>query len=113
MGGVGLHRGRAPRIEPGDTVDFWTVVERDDEDRRLVLRADMKMPGTTTLTMRARTTGDGDTSYEQIVEFWPHGATGHLYWLLQRPAHDLVFSTMARKIARAAASTGRQIRQPG
>jgi uncharacterized protein YbjT (DUF2867 family) len=100
LGGIGLHRGRPANIRPGDTVDFWTVEERDDNARRLVLRADMKMPGTTTLTMSAVSDDGGDTRYQQTIRFWPHGATGHLYWLLQKPAHDLVFSTMARNIAR-------------
>lgn len=100
FGGIGLHRGRPPHIGPGDAVDFWTVAERDDKARRLVLRADLKMPGETTLTMCAAGDDDGNSSYRQTIRFWPHGVTGHLYWLLQKPAHDLVFSTMARNIAR-------------
>lgn len=99
VGGIGLHRGRPPHIKPGDSVDFWTVAERDDNAKRLVLRADMKMPGVTTLTMCAGGDGGG-TRYRQTIRFWPHGASGHLYWILQKPAHDLVFSAMARNIAR-------------
>ncbi|MEC3979624.1 hypothetical protein [Amycolatopsis sp. H20-H5] len=46
-----LYRGRRPELVIGDVVDFWTVLDCDDERRRLVLRADMKMPGTTVLEM--------------------------------------------------------------
>jgi hypothetical protein len=59
----------------------------------------MKMPGATTLTMAVISGGGGDVRYQQTIRFWPRGAAGHLYRLLQKPVHDLVFSTMARNIA--------------
>jgi len=102
IGGVGLHRGRPRKIGPGDAVDSWTVEDRDDAARRLVLRADMKMPGATTMTMSATTDGAGMTRYVQTIRFRPAGTVGRLYWLAQRPVHDLVFSVMAGKLARRA-----------
>ncbi|WP_240519462.1 SDR family oxidoreductase [Amycolatopsis antarctica] len=102
LGGIGLYRGRPAEVSPGDAVDFWTVRECDPVARRLVLRADMRMPGVTTLTMRAVPSGDGGSRYEQTVRFRPRGVAGRLYWLLQKPAHDLVFSVMARNLVREA-----------
>jgi hypothetical protein len=45
-GGVGLRRGRRDpdRLEVGDTLDFWRV-ESVEENRRLRLKAEMKLPG--------------------------------------------------------------------
>ncbi|MFD5830663.1 DUF2867 domain-containing protein [Lentzea sp. NPDC060358] len=101
FGGIGLYRGRAPAVGEGDVVDFWTVVHRDDEARHLVLRADMKMPGHTLLDMRVDREGDR-TRYRQKVTFTADGLLGQLYWVTQKPLHDIVFATMARGIVRKA-----------
>jgi uncharacterized protein YbjT (DUF2867 family) len=100
VGGVGLYRGRAPEVAAGDVVDFWTVLHRDDEARELVLRADLKMPGHAVLEMGVDQDGGG-TRYHQRITFTPDGQAGRLYWHVQKPVHDLVFATMAHRIARA------------
>ncbi|MFD4638251.1 DUF2867 domain-containing protein [Lentzea sp. NPDC058436] len=102
LGGIGLFRGRAPEVGEGDVVDFWTVVHRDDDERRLVLRADMKMPGHTVLDMRVDRFGDR-TRYRQKITFTADGLLGQLYWVVQKPLHDVVFATMAHGIVRNAA----------
>ncbi|WP_197523576.1 DUF2867 domain-containing protein [Actinokineospora pegani] len=103
IGGVGLHRGRPERLAEGDSVDSWTVVERDDERRVLVLRADMRLPGKAWLTLRARPGPAADESVlEQTVTYQPDGVAGTLYWYANKPAHDVVFGLMARGIAHAA-----------
>lgn len=101
LGGIGLFRGRAPDVGEGDVVDFWTVVHRDDDAKRLVLRADMKMPGHTLLDMRVDRHGER-TRYRQKVTFTADGLLGQLYWVVQKPLHDVVFATMARGIVRTA-----------
>lgn len=103
FGGIGLYRGRAPEVGDGDVVDFWTVVRRDDEARQLVLRADMKMPGRTVLDMRVDREGDR-TRYRQKITFTADGLLGQLYWMAQKPLHDIVFATMARGIVKKAAA---------
>ncbi len=47
FGGVGLNRGRknATQVNNGDAVDFWRVLLADREQRRLILYAEMKLPG--------------------------------------------------------------------
>jgi uncharacterized protein YbjT (DUF2867 family) len=104
-GGVGLYRGRAPEITDGDVVDFWTVLHRDDDARRLVLRADMKMPGDTVLEMGVER-HDGGTRYHQKITFTPDNLAGRLYWQVQKPFHDIVFTTMAHGIARSSTAEG-------
>ncbi|MCG8920339.1 SDR family oxidoreductase [Actinokineospora sp. PR83] len=103
LGGIGLHRGRPAELAPGDAVDSWTVVSRDDADRSLLLRADMRLPGRAWLRLRAIAgTAPGECRFEQTVTFVPDGLPGTLYWLAQKPAHDVVFGMMARGIANAA-----------
>ncbi|WP_018684970.1 DUF2867 domain-containing protein [Actinokineospora enzanensis] len=100
LGGVGLHRGRPARLTPGDVVDSWSVVDRSDADRTLVLRTDMRLPGRAWLTLRA-VEGErpGESGYEQTVTFAPDGMLGKLYWYSQKPAHELVFGLMAQGVA--------------
>lgn len=103
LGGIGAHRGRRDRdrLQPGDTVDFWRV-EDVEPGRRLVLRAEMKMPGTAWLTFTVLKGSGGGSTLRQEIRFVPSGVSGLAYWWLQRPAHDAVFAVMARGIARAA-----------
>ena len=97
IGGSGLYRGRPEHLSPGDIVDFWTVRSRDDERRELVLTADMHLPGTAELTLRADPAANG-TSLDQTVRFTPAGLLGDAYWYLQKPLHDLVFARLARSV---------------
>ncbi|MFD5823848.1 DUF2867 domain-containing protein [Lentzea sp. NPDC060358] len=101
LGGIGLYR--APEVGAGDVIDFWTVVHRDYEARHLVLRADMKMPGHTELDMRVDRE-DEQTRYRQKVTFTVDGLLGQLYWMTQKPLHDIVFATMALGIVKASAA---------
>lgn len=103
LGGIGAHRGRrdARRLRAGETLDWWRV-EEIDTGRRLLLRAEMKMPGTAWLEMVVEPTGDGRTRYLQRVTFVPAGLAGHVYWWAQRLGHEVVFGLMARGIVGAA-----------
>lgn len=98
VGGVGARRTRPERLEPGAALDWWRV-EEVDEGKRLLLRAETKMPGTARLELRAEPDGPRRSRYVQRVEFTPDGLAGRVYWYAQRPAHDLVFGVMARTVA--------------
>ena len=100
LGGVGLHKGRPTTLSVGDAVDSWTVVSRGDYELTLV--ADLRMPGTAWLRLAAEAGPSGESELVQTVVFAPDGLRGRLYWLAQKPAHDVVFGAMARGIARAA-----------
>ena len=75
-GGDGLRRGRRhPHdLHVGDPVDFWRV-ERVQSDRRLLLAAEMKMPGRLWLQFDVEATGRG-TEIRQTTVFDPPDTSG-------------------------------------
>lgn len=97
VGGVGLRRGRtnARVLEPGDALDFWRVVDADKQAGRLLLFAEMKLPGEAWLEFRM----EGDTLFQTAV-FRPRGIWGRLYWHIISPLHYFVFRGMLRRIVR-------------
>ncbi|MCU0373057.1 MAG: SDR family oxidoreductase [Ignavibacteria bacterium] len=97
FGGVGLRRGRKNpfEISAGDTLDFWRVLLADKEEMRLLLYAEMKLPGEAWLEFRIR----GNDTLEQTATFRPLGLLGRLYWYLVLPFHAFIFRGMARNIA--------------
>jgi uncharacterized protein YbjT (DUF2867 family) len=101
VGGVGLRRGRrnASELNPGDSLDFWRVLIADRENMRLLLFAEMKVPGEAWLEFRIRKKADGYYLY-QTATFMPHGLSGRLYWYLLLPIHLLVFKEMARALVK-------------
>ena len=106
-GGVGLRRGRRHPVElaAGVTLDFWRVLDVDPP-RRLLLRAEMKLPGEATLEFRISPSGDVGTELAQVSRFRPRGLYGILYWYFFLPVHRWLFSGMLRALAR---KTGRPL----
>jgi uncharacterized protein YbjT (DUF2867 family) len=102
VGGIGLRRGRRhpTDIRPGEALDFWRVADVVP-GRRLLLRAEMKLPGLATLEFTAVPTDGGSTLVQEAM-FRPRGLLGRVYWYGLWPAHVLIFGRMARRIARAA-----------
>ncbi len=101
-GGPGLRRGRRhpELLEEGDALDFWRVA-RVAPGRRLLLEAEMKMPGRAWLEFVAEPS-PGGSRLSQTAYFRPRGLLGRLYWAMMWPAHRVIFGRMARKIARSA-----------
>jgi len=99
-GGPGLRRGRRTErvISTGDALDFWRVLHAD-RDRRLILFAEMKLPGTATLEFSLEQT-DENTSIVQTARFRPRGLFGIAYWMAVKPLHGIVFSGMLNGIVR-------------
>ncbi len=95
-GGVGLRRGRThdDEIAPGDALDFWRVILADKQKGRLLLYAEMKLPGEAWLEFKL----DGGT-LQQTATFRPRGLWGRFYWLLVLPFHHFIFGNMIKKIA--------------
>ncbi len=98
VGGYGLNRGRrAPdSLRVGDALDFWKVVDIR-EDKRLLLYAQMKLPGQAWLEF--------DVQPQQLVQtahFLPRGLLGRLYWYSVLPLHNLVFQDLAEAVVRGA-----------
>lgn len=97
-GGVGLRRGRThpDKIFTGDSLDFWRVLLADREKGRLLLFAEMKLPGEAWLEFRI----DSDNYLHQNATFRPRGLKGRLYWYSILPFHYFIFGGMIRNIAK-------------
>jgi uncharacterized protein YbjT (DUF2867 family) len=94
VGGPGLRRGRRRQrvLHEGDALDFWRVLHADT-NKRLVLFAEMKLPGTATLEFSIESTDQG-TRLTQTAHFRPRGIAGLLYWQAIKPLHGFVFTGM-------------------
>jgi uncharacterized protein YbjT (DUF2867 family) len=102
LGGPGMRVGRdhPSEIAIGDAIDFWRV-EDSVEGRTLLLRAEMKVPGTARLRFEVAPR-DGGSTLTQTAEFEPSGVWGRLYWYALVPLHAIVFGGTARRLAAAA-----------
>ncbi|SDM77628.1 SDR family oxidoreductase [Kriegella aquimaris] len=97
-GGVGLRRGRTHpnRIYAGDSLDFWRVLLADKKKKRLLLFAEMRLPGEAWLEFKI----DEDNILHQTATFRPKGLWGRLYWYSILPFHYFIFGGMIRNIAK-------------
>lgn len=97
FGGVGLRRGRKNQNElaPGDALDFWRVLIADRKEKRLLLFAEMKLPGEAWLEFRI----DDKNVLHQTATFRPLGLWGRIYWYSVLPFHGFIFRGMIRNIA--------------
>lgn len=95
VGGVGLRRGRTDKsnIAVGDAIDFWRVLYANKSEGRLLLYAEMRLPGDAWLEF--------NTVEKQIFQkatFRPRGLWGRLYWYAVWPFHGFIFNGMLSKI---------------
>ncbi|MBC7401127.1 MAG: SDR family oxidoreductase [Mucilaginibacter sp.] len=99
VGGVGLRRGRTSNltISNGDVVDFWRVLLVDKVAKRLLLYAEMKLPGEAWLEFKI-IERNGKKNLSQIATFRPNGLWGRAYWYLMFPFHLFIFKGMAQQI---------------
>lgn len=95
-GGVGLRRGRTnpDDIHTGDSLDFWRVLYASRNKRRLLLFAEMKLPGEAWLEFKINKEG----VLEQTATFRPKGLFGRFYWFSMFPFHVFIFRNMAKRI---------------
>ncbi|MEL1241644.1 SDR family oxidoreductase [Flavobacterium flavipallidum] len=95
FGGVGLRRGRTNKhsIHAGDVLDFWRVLYANKEEGKLILFAEMKLPGEAWLEFKII----GNTLY-QSATFRPKGFLGKLYWYSVLPFHEFIFKGMLNKL---------------
>ncbi|WP_153799112.1 SDR family oxidoreductase [Foetidibacter luteolus] len=95
FGGVGLRRGRtsAMKIDSGDALDFWRVLVADKLNKRLLLLAEMKLPGEAWLEFQVISKED-KLYLLQTATFRPRGLLGRLYWYSVLPFHYFIFNGM-------------------
>lgn len=94
-GGVGLRRGRTnpSSLQTGDALDFWRVIYADKNEGRLLLFAEMKLPGEAWLEFKIV-----DEELIQTATFRPLGLWGRLYWYSVLPLHGFIFRGMLKKL---------------
>ena len=97
FGGIGLRRGRTNKntIQPGDALDFWRVIYSNKEEGRLLLFAEMKLPGEAWLEFKIK-----DDQLVQTATFRPQGLLGRLYWYSVLPFHEIVFKGMINRLVK-------------
>ncbi len=97
VGGVGLRRGRTniTTITAGDALDFWRVLYANKEEGRLLLFAEMKLPGEAWLEFKL----DGE-QLTQTATFRPLGLLGRIYWFAVLPFHGFIFQGMINELSR-------------
>jgi hypothetical protein len=98
IGGYGLNRGRRSddELRIGDALDFWKVADLV-VDKRLLLLAQMKLPGRAWLEFTV-----ADNLIRQTAYFIPKGIGGRIYWYLLYPFHMLIFRDLVREIVKRA-----------
>ncbi len=100
-GGIGLRRGRThpTHLKVGDALDFWRVLLADENNRRLLLYAEMKLPGEAWLEFEILPHEIGG-DLKQTATFRPNGVWGRFYWYSLYPFHALIFRQLARHLAK-------------
>lgn len=97
FGGVGMRRGRKSETDifPGDALDFWRVLLAKKDERRLLLYAEMKLPGEAWLEFRI----DENDILIQTATFRPLGLMGRIYWYSVYPFHLIIFNRLINRIS--------------
>ncbi|MCX7988692.1 MAG: SDR family oxidoreductase [Thermodesulfovibrio sp.] len=98
LGGYGLNRGRRTShgLRIGDVIDFWKVIDIA-EGQRLLLEAQMKLPGKAWLEFLI-----AESLFTQTAYFYPKGLGGRIYWHMMLPFHKIIFKMMLNKIVEEA-----------
>lgn len=93
--GPGLRRGRRhpSDLKEGDALDFWRVLYADRREGRLILLAEMKLPGEAWLMFKVH-----KNKLWQKAVFRPKGLWGRMYWFMVLPFHGFIFKGMIKKL---------------
>jgi uncharacterized protein YbjT (DUF2867 family) len=102
LGGPGNARGRKQhaQVQFGEVIDFWRV-EDIVENERLLLRAEMIVPGDAWLEFKILPAAHHRALLVSAY-FVPRGLLGRLYWIVLVPFHKFIFEDLARQIERRA-----------
>ena len=95
FGGIGLRRGRTSPtdLDAGDALDFWRVIFADKAQQKLLLYAEMRLPGEAWLEFKIE-----NGLLKQTATFRPRGIWGRLYWYSVLPFHGFIFTGMINKL---------------
>ena len=103
VGGPGLRRGRRDpeMVGYGEALDFWRVVGLE-RDRRLALRAEMKLPGEALIEFRIEARGKVQCTLQQVPSSILAVCSGCSTGIAVAPLHHIVFRGMLLGIRREA-----------
>ena len=106
IGGPGLRRGRRhpEELRVGDALDFWRVLA-SDKGRRLLLLAEMRLPGEALLEFKMDAHWGNAVDLSMTAKFLPRGLTGILYWYAMYPFHVVLFKNIIKNISDLAGTT--------
>ncbi|MDP3789591.1 MAG: SDR family oxidoreductase [Candidatus Omnitrophota bacterium] len=96
--GVGSSRGRKSysSLKVNDVIDFWRI-EDIREDKRLLLRAEMRLPGRAWLEF-----GISEEGTKRNLNVTAHYDTeslfGRIYWYMCLPLHHFIFGNLIKEI---------------
>ena len=96
--GVGDLRGRRRlnRLNINDVIGFWRI-EDICPNKRLLLRAEMKMPGNAWLEFTIDDEGD-KRRLSVIPYYYTKTWAGKLYWYMFLPFHENIFNDLIKQI---------------
>jgi len=96
--GVGTSRGRRSQknLQINDVIDFWRI-EDLKKNKRLLLRAEMKLPGKAWLDFTI--TEEGEKNLLSVTPYFhTHKLAGKLYWYVFVPFHHFIFQDLIKHI---------------
>lgn len=110
--GVGTSRGRrsVSCLRVNDVIDFWRV-EDLQADERLLLRAEMKLPGRAWLEFSVSPREDGSNLLFVTAYFDEDGWAGKVYWYVFMPFHYFIFTRLLEQIEANSSSPFRDTRR--
>lgn len=96
--GVGSSRGRKSysSLEINDVIDFWRI-EDIKQNKRLLLRAEMKLPGKAWLEFKI---DDKENKRKLSVTayYYTKSLFGKIYWYIFLPFHSIIFHDLIKQI---------------
>lgn len=96
--GVGTSRGRRSQttLKVNDVIDFWRI-EDLQPNRRLLLRAEMKLPGRAWLEFDVGEEGL-KRKLRVIAYYQTYSLFGKIYWYIFLPLHNFIFHDLIKQI---------------
>lgn len=96
--GVGTSRGRKSysSLKVNDVIDFWRI-EDIKKNKRLLLRAEMKLPGKAWLEFNI-TEETNKRELNVIAYYDTNSLFGKIYWYLCLPFHNFIFHNLIKEI---------------
>ena len=99
LGGEGMRKGRSPSLKKGDQLDFWKIEYANKKERRLLLLAEMNLPGEAWLSFEI--IDQPELTYlKQTNIFRPKNNWGRVYWYISLPFHKIIFAGMTQGIVK-------------